>query len=729
MTSNTPFLPTRLIILSELSTKEKEFYYNILIRNECKFHRNDNGQYVVNLRLLAPGIKKIDTSKKKKDPQQTNSFPFEERLKLLQDDNRTIVKIIGVEEFDYNSYPRFSLLISADGDSVQPRLKLLSWLMRYIEDLYDSRYAHEAAEIGREESYETAEKVSSIFPVFVVKRLSMKLGLRTIVEQTCWDLLYNAHTYRTDYLEVEMFCRFLQEFYDHDDLLFFLYVRSVVAKQLHVSFKTRWGKSDGPGRQPKSLWLSYRECVAVAKAVFGESNESMCRDFLAIVSPQMVGQKSEPNPNGIGNGTDTRRIDITQFLHLAVVGYHQTRPPEEGNGNYSEYPNGNNISNSFEQQFQQQQQQQRQQQQPLQKQQSRSELQRGDSFNGTGITGRLLPGEVNPPIPSIAPSGGDYMSRFAPRSLSATNQTSSNLQPPNPILEQQLYNESDYSYKDPLQDSLNVDDEYLTRMAKDREEILEMQRQIERLNGGGGGGGYNYGGGGSGYNDYDQNRDNSMAFNFNPESDFIDHMNGYDNNNFDLSALAAGTSSYTPIPPHSSSSGLKYDDHNDEVERPPSRTPGTAQRRATKSHPTLADFTKQRQQMAQLEEQFAIPDLKELKKQGGGMNYNHGQNSDDVLTPGNDLNWNEDNGPHDNRDYDDEYYHNNNDHNNENEADYENRFLPNDEDNDMRLFSEIQARREREFLELFCDKLSGFPEEIAVSIIDELAERLRDKVI
>ena len=43
-------------------------------------------------------------------------------------------------------------------------------------------------------------------------------------------------------------------------------------------------------------------------------------------------------------------------------------------------------------------------------------------------------------------------------------------------------------------------------MAKDREEILEMQRQIERLNGTGG---YEYGGGG--YNDFNLNLDSEYT--------------------------------------------------------------------------------------------------------------------------------------------------------------------------------------------------------------------------
>ena len=372
--ANTPFVPRHLVVLSELDTREKEKYYNIMLNNGGKFHRSENGHYVLNMRILAPGVKKHEKNKKKEQQIASNSLPFEERLQRLKSDRPIAVQFKGqVEQFDYNAYPRFSVLIANDGDKVSPRPKLLSWLMRAIEEIYDARFAHEAAEVGRGESDFVSEQVSNVFPAFVVKRLSTRVGLRSIVDQTCWDLLYNSHVYRRDYLEVEMFCRFLQEFYDHDDLLFFLYVRSVVAKQLHVSFKTRWTKSDGPTRQPKSLWLSYRECVHVAKTVFGDANEGMCRDFLSIVQPQMVGQK------GGANQQDSRRIDITQFLHLAVVGYHQTRPEDQQD----------DPMDGFQQPY---------------------------PMHGGGRDN-----SPNSSVPSNVPSGGEYMSRFAGRPTPSMN--------------------------------------------------------------------------------------------------------------------------------------------------------------------------------------------------------------------------------------------------------------------------------------------------------------------
>mmetsp|Transcript_3092 Transcript_3092/g.4755 ORF Transcript_3092/g.4755 Transcript_3092/m.4755 type:complete len:680 (+) Transcript_3092:79-2118(+) len=612
MTSTAPFNPTRLILLSELSTKQKEIYYTLLINNETKFHRNDTGQYIANVRLLAPGIKK-DNGRRRRGPQQTNSLLLEERLMNLQEEGRVDISIIGVDDFDYHSYPRFSVLIANNGDEVQPRPKLLSWLMRYIEDLYDSRFAHEAAEIGRDDAGEVTEKVSTIFPVFVVKQLSMKVGLRSLVDQTCWDLLYNAHVYRRDYLEVEMFCRFLQEFYDHDDLLFFLYVRSVVAKQLHVSFKTRWAKTDGPGRQPKSLWLSYRECVNVARAVFGDANEGMCRDFLAIVSPQMVGQKAPAD----GTGGDTRRIDITQFLHLAVVGYHQTRPPAEGEEGYGGT---------------------------------------GAVPTDPGYTARSMPGEVVPPVPSVAPSGGEYMSRFAPRPVA-------------------LEEENAYS-RDSYKSSSMLDEEYLSRLQRDREEMMAMQRQMQMMGGDVDDIGEGIGG------------DTSAFFQFNPDSDFMDPI--MSDENIDLAGLAATS----PIPLSSSTGKAPAVHENDQGQgqnsgRRASGVQSAGRRPSTQPRLSLADFAKQRQQQTN-----------PMNEEDGGYEQSGPWNSenfhDELLDEGKD------------------------DDDNDNKQE---EFIVDDGE-----LSDVRAGREREFLELFCDELSGLPSEIATSIIDELADRLNNKL-
>jgi hypothetical protein len=116
----------------------------------------------------------------------------------------------------------------------------------------------------------------------------------------------------------------LHEFYDHDDLLFFLYVRSVIAKVLNISFKTRWQKKVAGAAQPTSLWISYREASHIARIVFGTDNDALYRDFMRLIVPQMVGERTQT--------TDSRRIDITEYLHLSVVGYHQSQNQDQNQG-------------------------------------------------------------------------------------------------------------------------------------------------------------------------------------------------------------------------------------------------------------------------------------------------------------------------------------------------------------------------------------------------------------
>lgn len=175
------------------------------------------------------------------------------------------------------------------------------------------------------------------------------IGLTPLVDQNCWDILFNVHVNREESLEVEIFARFLQEFYDKMDLLFFLFVRSVISSKLHVNFKSRWTSSVanqtsselGPGKgnslshQSYCLissltgkWLTFRECAYITRIVFGKENDSIHADFMNTLSPIMVGQLvSSPtgrSPHSTPAVRDTRRLNLDEFLHLAVLFYHRS---------------------------------------------------------------------------------------------------------------------------------------------------------------------------------------------------------------------------------------------------------------------------------------------------------------------------------------------------------------------------------------------------------------------
>ena len=223
--------------------------------------------------------------------------------------------------------------------------------MKLIEEIYDARYTHDILDLQKvprpvpdvpptcsvtlvfsqddgANAEATSGRDSNIFPIFVIEHMSKRYGLQTLVDQNAWDLLYTVQFERTKHLEVEIFARFLQEVFDPDDLLFFMYMRSIIQKLLNVSFHKRWGSGEAnrgsADRTPKQLWLSYRECKQVARTVFGNEDDAMYSDFMNVVESQLVGKKSQ------GSQPDSRRIEVTQLFHLAIVAYHETRPDEEG---------------------------------------------------------------------------------------------------------------------------------------------------------------------------------------------------------------------------------------------------------------------------------------------------------------------------------------------------------------------------------------------------------------
>lgn len=313
----TTYHPTKLIVLAELPAREKEKYFSLLLNNSGKFIAlpGDPEVYVGNLRLLAPNVRKPLDDRAKRDS-SNYALTFQERLSKLHSDGYISVNA----GFDSTAYGRFTSLIASDGDTVRPRLRPLTWVCKHLEDIYDSRFEHEKNEIERIDS-PAVDLILLIFPVFVIRRLGTNMGLKQLLDQTCWDLLYSLDQYRKDYLECELFARFLSELYDADDLLFYLYVRSVIAKVLHINFKSRWNTPS-----TKAIWMSYREAAHIARVVFGQEEE-LYRDFLLLITPQMIGSKTS-GPSG----SDSRRIDITEYLHLCVVGYHQSQPRTVGGG-------------------------------------------------------------------------------------------------------------------------------------------------------------------------------------------------------------------------------------------------------------------------------------------------------------------------------------------------------------------------------------------------------------
>lgn len=143
------YQPTKIIVLSELTIKEKELFYQMMILNKCKFNRIENNKYITNIRLLAPYIKKYNYNNNNEYQNDNNNYinrkdsnnyslSFQERLTKLKYDGFITITIIDPTTNSYNQhdnnihecsthYPRFISLIANDNDIVYPKFRPFTW--------------------------------------------------------------------------------------------------------------------------------------------------------------------------------------------------------------------------------------------------------------------------------------------------------------------------------------------------------------------------------------------------------------------------------------------------------------------------------------------------------------------------------------------------------------------------------------------------------------------------
>jgi len=248
-----------------------------LVENNVRFAKNDDNQFVATIRFEPQ--KAMTTGSAKKKPKSKPSLKTQrEAAKRLSSGKSAqiysrhtarpphelarIANAMAEGPFDLTTYPKFSSLITLR-EHLKPRKRPLSWLMRLIEEIYDSRFIHDSADFKDDGTVvDKGERLSNQFPIFVVDFFSKRYGLRNLVDQTCWDMLLNIDIKRKNLLEVEIFARFLEEFYDPDDLLFFLYVRSVIQKEIGINFRNRWNELGRKREQLRdTIWLSYSRAL------------------------------------------------------------------------------------------------------------------------------------------------------------------------------------------------------------------------------------------------------------------------------------------------------------------------------------------------------------------------------------------------------------------------------------------------------------------------------------
>ena len=109
-----------------------------------------------------------------------------------------------------------------------------------------------------------------------------KWGAQTKINQACADLIASADFHSQSSFEADLFTKFLSEEYDQKDLIFFLYLRKLLEKELKVKFSLFGTVSGRQVTEIRTLELTYKQCHKLSSIFFDTDSQGHDR-FLTDV--------------------------------------------------------------------------------------------------------------------------------------------------------------------------------------------------------------------------------------------------------------------------------------------------------------------------------------------------------------------------------------------------------------------------------------------------------------
>ena len=354
----------KTVIFSELPQQDKIKYFNFLLENDINFSRDEQGNYVALVKVLNPafygGQSNNKASLMNKDRMKKNSEPFlnekgnkeEKKMDKIQpkftgDLNQNFEqeiinnnikdkkKKISSEYFEKEKKPtkqkslqemfegRYQKFIQMVNPLVGIRGKRMNIndLHYCIEEIYSIRFINDSNKDNEEQNFP--------FPNFVLEFLSNKYMKKPSVDQHSLDLILSIDFYRTKYIIVDIFSKFLNEELDSDDLEFYLYVRFCIEKELNATFIEIAREQNKKGKfneeEKSKTCLSVKSCLNLANNIYGDDQEEMMNNFMNKVEQILTIQKNK--------GIKKNLISSEDILNFTLDNYHKNKPNNANNNN------------------------------------------------------------------------------------------------------------------------------------------------------------------------------------------------------------------------------------------------------------------------------------------------------------------------------------------------------------------------------------------------------------
>ncbi len=219
---------------------------------------------------------------------------------------------------------------------IRAKKKTIYDLRFYIEEIYTIAFLKYTyfLKIKGNNSYHENEKIWPKFPKFTYDFIFNKYKKKQFVDQNCLNIMLTVDFFQEQYEDIRIFSYFLSGKYNIEDLLFYLFLRNNVEKELGISFLEK--AKDETNIQHKEnkeyifidFYLNFQQCSRIICQLFNLEDEILINQIIKKIEPYLIKEQQNTNFNC---------ITTTNFLVCLMDDFHNSRV------NYNESKGINNI--------------------------------------------------------------------------------------------------------------------------------------------------------------------------------------------------------------------------------------------------------------------------------------------------------------------------------------------------------------------------------------------------
>ena len=178
---------------------------------------------------------------------------------------------------------------------IRAKKKNINELRLFIEELYSIRYVDDTIKLKNQflekkynPDYQITLKYEESFPLFIYNSIIQKYNNKTQIVQFSLNLLESVDYFKNDFDDIKFFSYFLDESYNKDDLIFFLFLRNCIEKETQILFVEK--VKDDINIQRKfsckknlidtEIFLNKDLCSNIAYCIFGNDEPILYNSFM-----------------------------------------------------------------------------------------------------------------------------------------------------------------------------------------------------------------------------------------------------------------------------------------------------------------------------------------------------------------------------------------------------------------------------------------------------------------